>query len=77
MRRYIRVLEGPQRYGGKHSAWRKWILNGSLGEAVVRLGRVVVLDTVILDQRLATTHQLLVQPGDGGKRNTSPCQEGV
>jgi len=60
MRRFFKVTEGEERYGPKVSAWRKWVLNGSLGEAVVRCGRLVLLDSVILDERLARTGQLLV-----------------
>jgi hypothetical protein len=64
MRRFFKVTEGEQRYGAKTSAWRKWVLNGSLGEAVVCCGRLVLLDSVILDERLARTGQLLISsPG--------------
>jgi hypothetical protein len=61
MARYFRVTEGEERYGPKASAWRKWILNGSLGDAVIRCGRLVFLDSVILDDRLARTGKLLVK----------------
>ena len=61
MKRFIRVQEGQERYSPKPSAWRKWILNGALGDAVVRAGRIVMLDTAVLDERLARTGQLLIE----------------
>ena len=61
MGRYFRVSEGEERYGPKVSAWRKWIANDSLGEAVVRCGRLVMLDSAVLDERLVRTGKLLVE----------------
>jgi hypothetical protein len=58
-RRYLTVEEGHARYGGKPSAWRRWILNGALGDAVVRFGRLVRVDAWKLDHRLQETGQLL------------------
>jgi hypothetical protein len=60
VKRYLRVGEAEQKYSPKRSAWRKWILSGVLGNAVIRCGRLVLLDSVILDERLARTGQLLV-----------------
>lgn len=68
MRRFFKVTEGEERYGPKVSAWRKWVLSGALGEAVVRCGRLVLLDSVILDERLARTGQLLVSSPQGAPR---------
>lgn len=61
-RRYFKVHEGPARYGAKESAWRKWVLSGALGDAVVRFGRLVMLDSTVLDERIAETGQLLASP---------------
>ena len=58
-RRYISVEESHERYGPKPAAWRRWIQDGSLGDAVVRFGRLVRLDAAKLDERLAETGQLL------------------
>jgi hypothetical protein len=60
MRRFFKVAEGEERYGGKVSAWRKWVLSGALGDAVKRFGRLVRIDATILDERLARTGQLLI-----------------
>jgi hypothetical protein len=59
-RRYLRVREAPEKYGGTGAAWRRWILGGRLGDAVVRLGRIVMLDSAKLDDRLERTGQLLL-----------------
>jgi len=69
-RRFFKVTEGEQRYGPKASAWRKWVLNGSLGEAVVRCGRLVLLDSTILDERLSRTGQILVGPKNTTRRKS-------
>ena len=60
-KRYLKVNDGTERYGPRPSAWRKWIRNDQLGCAVVRFGRLVFLDSVVLDDRLARTGQLLVE----------------
>lgn len=59
-RRFLNVSEARMRYGPTVSAWRKWIRDGSLGNAVMRFGRLVLLDSSVLDDRLARTGQLLV-----------------
>ncbi|MGA2857322.1 MAG: hypothetical protein ABSE40_10655 [Candidatus Sulfotelmatobacter sp.] len=65
MRRFLKVTELEERYGPKASAWRKWILSGSLGSAVIRAGRLVLVDSEVLDERLARTGQMLISsPGD-------------
>jgi hypothetical protein len=63
VKRYLKVGEAEQKYGPKPSAWRKWILNGQLGSAVVRAGRLVFLDSDLLDERIAKTGQILVPEG--------------
>jgi len=63
-RRYISVGEAPQRYSGTAAGWRRWILDGSLGDAVVRFGRLVRLDAAKLDERLQQTGQLLIRSKD-------------
>jgi hypothetical protein len=60
MKRFLRISEAPERYGPTTSSFRKWVREGTLGDAVKRCGRVVVLDTGVLDERLAKTGQLLV-----------------
>lgn len=62
-RRYLPLQKGPERYGGTLSAWRRWALLGLLGDGVIRAGRLVLIDTVKLDQRLEETGQLLVPRG--------------
>ena len=56
---------GEDRYGPKASAWRKWVQNDLLGEAVVRAGRSIFIDSEVLDRRLAETGQLLVSNPNG------------
>jgi hypothetical protein len=57
----LNISQASQRYGPKPSAFRKWILNRSLGnDAVVRCGRLVFLDSAVLDERIARTGQLLI-----------------
>jgi hypothetical protein len=60
-RKFLTVQQASTRYGGTVSAWRKWIREEKLGTAVCRLGRLVVLDARILDERLRNTRQLLVE----------------
>jgi len=59
-RRYLNVAQAEARYGPRESAFRKWIANGQLGSAVVRAGRLVFLDALVLDKRLLQTGNLLV-----------------
>jgi hypothetical protein len=59
-RRFENIPGARARYGGSDAAWRKWVRLGLLGKAVVRCGRLVMLDTAILDSRIAETGQLLV-----------------
>ena len=75
MRRFFQVIEGGERYGGKVSAWRKWVLSGALGDAVVRCGRLVLLDSTILDERLAKTGQLLISSPQGNRTTSSPHRD--
>jgi hypothetical protein len=66
-KRYLKVNDATGRYGPTPSAWRKWIRNDQLGSAVIRCGKLVFLDSLALDKRLAKTGQLLVSalPSDG------------
>lgn len=74
--RFLNIKGASDRYGGTPSAWRKWVRLGLLGGAVVRFGRLVMLDSTTLDRRLSETHQLLVskpakasaQASDGNQR---------
>jgi hypothetical protein len=73
--RYLTIKGAAARYPAKPSAWRKWVSNGQLGVAVVRFGRLVFVDSVILDERISRSGQLLVAPVDatvvtkaGGRR---------
>jgi hypothetical protein len=59
-RRYLNVAQAEARYGPRESAFRKWIASGQLGSAVVRAGRRVFLDALVLDKRLSETGNLLV-----------------
>jgi hypothetical protein len=59
--RYVPVSKAPAVWGGTISAWRRWIQNDALGTAVVRFGRLVMLDAEIIDQRLRSTGRLLVE----------------
>ena len=52
-RRYLNVAQAEDRYGPRESAFRKWIASGQLGSAVVRAGRRVFLDALVLDKRLS------------------------
>lgn len=61
-RRYLQVNDCATRYGGSRAAWRRWVANGLLGQVVCRFGRLVMIDTVRLDERLDRTGQLLVRP---------------
>ena len=69
-KRYVDVAGGEARYGPTKSAFRKWIRNGSLGRAVVRAGRRVFLDTVLLDKRLLETGRLLVADPSSPDKDT-------
>lgn len=60
MRHFISINEASDRYGPKEATWRRWVLEGSLGDAVLHFGRLVRLDVKKLDERLAQTGQLLV-----------------
>jgi hypothetical protein len=68
MKRFLRVLEAEERYGPKPAWWRKHIRLGTLGEVVIRAGRIVLLDSELLDERLARTRQLLLDDGNAGAR---------
>lgn len=57
--RYLKIKDAAQRYGGSDPAWRKWIREQALGNAVVRLGRLIRIDAYVLDERLQRTGQLL------------------
>lgn len=59
-KRYLSVPDAEARYGPKQSSWRKWIHTNQLGGAVVRFGKLVFLDSLVLDERIAKTGQLLV-----------------
>jgi hypothetical protein len=58
-RRYISVGEAHERYGPTPAAFRRWIMAGVLGDAVIHCGRLVRLDAAKLDERLQQTGQLL------------------
>ncbi len=60
--KYIRLDEASFRYGASVAAWRRWVRQDLLGTAVVRFGRLVLLDTAQLDDRLRRTGQLLCDP---------------
>lgn len=59
-KRYRTILESTRTYGGHESGWRRWIREGRLGNAVVRLGRLLFIDSVVVDERLRRTGQLLL-----------------
>ena len=70
-KKYLSLSGASGHYGGRPSAWRKWVANGSLGKAVCRFGRLVMVNTEIIDERLATTGQLLVKQSKLRNRATS------
>jgi hypothetical protein len=57
--RFLNIREASKHYGGTESAWRKWIRLKLLGDGVCRMGRLVMVNSTILDERLARTGQLL------------------
>lgn len=61
-RRYLQVNDCATKYGGSRAAWRRWVANGLLGDVVCRFGRLVMIDTAKLDERLDRTGQLLSKP---------------
>jgi hypothetical protein len=63
-RRFLGIKDARTHYGGSVAAWRKWVRLGQLGSAVVRFGRLVFLDSVVLDERIAKTGRLLVNGQD-------------
>jgi hypothetical protein len=76
MGRYITVKQATVQYGGTNFAWRRWVSQGSLAEAVVRFGRLVMIDTQVLDERLQRTGQLLVYTNDTVAKVTSGSNGG-
>jgi hypothetical protein len=68
MKRFLRVEEGKERYGPTAAWWRKHVSLGTLGKAVVRAGRIVLLDSELLDERLARTGQLLTDKKNAGAK---------
>lgn len=63
--RYLPVRTCALKYGGSVPAWRRWVASGLLGDVVCRFGRLVLIDTQKLDDRLDRTGQLLVKPEIG------------
>jgi hypothetical protein len=63
-KRYLTVEDAEAQYGPKRSSWRKWIRTGQLGTAVVRFGKLVFVDSVVLNERIAKTSQLLLNGND-------------
>jgi hypothetical protein len=64
-RQFLKIQEASQKYGPTVSAFRRWILEGSLGTAAVkRFGRLVFLDGAVLDERVSRTGKLLVSNDD-------------
>jgi hypothetical protein len=64
-RQLLKIEEASKKYGPTPSAFRRWVLEGSLGSAAVkRCGRLVFIDSSVLDARLAQTGQLLVSDDD-------------
>jgi len=63
--KYLSLLAASGQYGGTTSAWRKWASTGLLGDALCRFGRLVMVDTEILNARLKDTKQLLVNTPKG------------
>lgn len=57
--RYLTVKQSKERYGPSEPAWRRWISKGLLGDAVCRFGRLVMIDSFKIDERLQQTGQLL------------------
>jgi hypothetical protein len=72
--RYLSIPQASSHYGGTVSAWRKWVAEGSLGNSICRFGRLVMIDTATIDDRLQQTGQLLVKtPGKcGSERAKGP-----
>jgi hypothetical protein len=58
-RKFLTLRMAAERYGATLSAWRKWAWRGDLGNALVRCGRLVMVDREVLDERLRKTGQLL------------------
>jgi hypothetical protein len=81
MKRFLRIWEAEQKYGPKPSWWRKHIALNTLGNGVARAGRIILLDSWVLEERLARTGQLLVSEAErslqGNREATSveqnPC----
>ena len=78
-KRYLTVAGATARYGPRPSAWRKWIRTKQLGNAVVRFGKLVFLDSVVLDERIANSGKLLVNPQerDAKLKTTVPATESL
>lgn len=76
-RRYLTVPGAAAKYGPKPPAWRKWIRSKQLGSGVVRFGKLVFLDSVVLDERIARTGRLLVDEPEPDKiRNLLAAKRG-
>ena len=66
-KRFENIAGARARYGGSAAAWRKWVRTNQLGCAVVRFGKLVFVDSQVLDERLAKTGQLLVERSSTAK----------
>ena len=71
-RRYLSLPEASARYGAHVATWRTWVRLGLLGDALVRLGGLVRIDSVVLDARLSATGQLLTRESRRFKNRRVP-----